>query len=47
MAAAITLLLGSPAYRRALEEHARATAERIYGWQAMGLVQKQLYDELL
>lgn len=47
MAAAITLLLTSAEYRQTLEKHARATAERVYGWQAMGRVQKQLYDELL
>lgn len=47
MAAAITLLLTSAEYRRTLERHARATAERVYGWQAMGRVQKQLYDQLL
>jgi glycosyltransferase involved in cell wall biosynthesis len=47
MAAAITLLLTSSEYRRTLERNARATAERVYGWQAMGKVQKQLYESLL
>jgi hypothetical protein len=47
MAAAITLLLTSSEYRRTLERNARATAERVYGWQAMGSVQKQLYESLL
>jgi glycosyltransferase involved in cell wall biosynthesis len=46
MAAAITRLLNSAAERIALEEQARATAERIYGWRAMADAQKQLYSFL-
>lgn len=47
MAAAIQRLLESPEERSALEHHARATAEKVYGWRAMGRVQKQLYESLL
>ncbi|MEO5926011.1 MAG: glycosyltransferase [Bryobacteraceae bacterium] len=46
-AAAITLLLDSPERRVALEQHARATAERVYGWKAMAAEQMRLYRELL
>lgn len=46
MAAAITRLLDSAAERRALEQHARATAELAYGWGAMGRAQKSLYSLL-
>jgi GT2 family glycosyltransferase/glycosyltransferase involved in cell wall biosynthesis len=47
IAEAITRLLESPTERAELEIHARATAERIYGWKAMAAVQKQLYRRLL
>ncbi|MEI9813312.1 MAG: glycosyltransferase [Acidobacteriota bacterium] len=47
LAAAITGLLENPAARRELEQHARSTAERVYGWPAMGRVQKELYESLL
>lgn len=47
LAAMITTLLNSPEQRRTLEQHARATAEQVYGWPAMARVQKQLYRELL
>ncbi len=47
MAAAITRLLDVSAERTALEQHARATADRVYGWKAMAQVQKQLYNDLL
>ena len=46
MAAAVTRLLDSPSERTALEIHARATAERVYGWKAMADAQKQLYNFL-
>lgn len=46
MAAAITRLLDSPEERRALEQDARATAERSYGWSAMARPQKSLYSLL-
>jgi glycosyltransferase involved in cell wall biosynthesis len=46
MAAAITQLLDSPHMRSALEQHARATAERVYGWPAMASAQKDLYNRL-
>ena len=47
LASMIQKLLDSPAEREALEQHARRTAERVYGWPAMARVQKQLYLELL
>ncbi|MEO8098370.1 MAG: glycosyltransferase [Acidobacteriota bacterium] len=47
MAAAITRLLESPTERIALEQQARATAERVYGWPAMARAQKELYRSLL
>jgi glycosyltransferase involved in cell wall biosynthesis len=47
LASLINRLLASPAEREALEQHARKTAERVYGWPAMANVQKQLYRELL
>ncbi len=46
IAAEITRLLASPVERAALEHHARVTAERIYGWGAMGAAQKKLYNFL-
>jgi GT2 family glycosyltransferase/glycosyltransferase involved in cell wall biosynthesis len=46
-AAAIQRLIDHPEQRIALEQHARATAERVYGWGAMGEAQKRLYEELL
>jgi GT2 family glycosyltransferase/glycosyltransferase involved in cell wall biosynthesis len=47
MAAAITKLLDDPAARVALEVHARATAERVYGWDAIAERQAELYRQLL
>jgi GT2 family glycosyltransferase/glycosyltransferase involved in cell wall biosynthesis len=47
MASSIMHLLDSLDARVALERHARATAERIYGWKAMAAAQKQLYEALL
>ena len=47
MAAAITRLLESPAERAAIEKHARQTAERVYGWDAIAREQKKLYEGLL
>ncbi len=43
MARAITRLLDSAELRRALERHARATAEARYGWDAIAGEQKRLY----
>ncbi len=47
MAAAISELLDVPAKRRALEQSARLTAERVYGWDAIAQEQKRLYESLL
>jgi GT2 family glycosyltransferase len=47
MARAITELLDSPGRRRGLEERARGTAERLYGWDAIATVQKKMYEGLL
>jgi GT2 family glycosyltransferase/glycosyltransferase involved in cell wall biosynthesis len=47
MAAVIKRILEMPEERVALEQHARDTAERVYGWTAMAVAQKQLYNELL
>ncbi|HXP85797.1 MAG TPA: glycosyltransferase [Bryobacteraceae bacterium] len=47
MARAITRLLDDPIERAALEQRARATAERLYGWDAIGARQKQMYEGLL
>jgi len=47
MAQAITRLLADPAERTALERRARATVERLFGWDAIGGRQKQMYEELL
>jgi GT2 family glycosyltransferase/glycosyltransferase involved in cell wall biosynthesis len=47
MAAEITRLLDDPAARAALQEHARATAERVYGWDAIAERQAELYRSLL
>jgi GT2 family glycosyltransferase len=46
MAVAITRLIDAPPERMALERHARATAERIYGWKAMASAQSELYNFL-
>ncbi|MGD1095786.1 MAG: glycosyltransferase, partial [Bryobacteraceae bacterium] len=46
MSSAISRLLDNPEERVSLERHARATAERIYGWDAIAVRQKQLYEEL-
>jgi GT2 family glycosyltransferase/glycosyltransferase involved in cell wall biosynthesis len=47
IAHAITKLLDSPDRRRALEQQARQTAERLYGWDAIAAEQKKLYESLL
>lgn len=47
MATIIEHVLANPAERIALERNARATAERDYGWRAMGCVQEEMYDDLL
>ena len=47
MAAAIRQLLDLPEKRRALELHARITAEARYGWDAIAAEQKRVYDQLL
>ncbi|HSP68125.1 MAG TPA: glycosyltransferase, partial [Bryobacteraceae bacterium] len=47
MAAAITRLLDAPAERGAIETRARATVERVYGWDAIAREQKKLYESLL
>jgi glycosyltransferase involved in cell wall biosynthesis len=47
MAHAISRLLDDPAVRMELERHARETAERVYGWDAIAERQKRLYGELL
>ncbi len=47
MAAEISRLLDDPAARAALQEHARTTAERVYGWDAIARQQAELYRSLL
>jgi glycosyltransferase involved in cell wall biosynthesis len=47
MAAAISRLLDVPEERRALERHARETAERVYGWDAIAREQRRLYESCL
>ena len=47
MAAAITRLLDDPGERAKIEAHARQTAERVYGWDAIAREQKKLYESLL
>ena len=47
MASAITRLLEDPEERAAIEAHARQTAERVYGWDAIAREQKKLYESLL
>jgi GT2 family glycosyltransferase len=47
MAAAIERLFESPESRACLERQARATAERLYGWDAIAERQKELYQSLL
>ena len=47
MAAAITRLLQAPGERATIEAHARDTAERVYGWDAIAREQKKLYESLL
>ena len=42
----IALILIRPA-TEALERHARETAERVYGWDAIAERQKHLYENLL
>lgn len=46
IATEITRLLASPSERMELEQHARTTAERVYGWRAMASAQKELYNFL-
>lgn len=46
MASAITRLLDAHGDRLALEQHARVSAERVYGWKAMAAAQKSLYNLL-
>ena len=38
---------GGPEERAAIEAHARQTAERVYGWDAIAREQKKLYESLL
>ena len=47
MAVGIATLLDHPEERRALERQARATVERVYGWDAIAREQKNLYEGLL
>jgi glycosyltransferase involved in cell wall biosynthesis len=47
IAGAIERLLDDPTERAGLERRARATAERLFAWDAIGTRQKQLYEELL
>jgi GT2 family glycosyltransferase/glycosyltransferase involved in cell wall biosynthesis len=47
MAAAINRLLDFPEERSTLERHARETAVRVYGWDAMAREQRRLYEDLL
>ncbi len=46
MARVIGRLLEHPEERAVLERQARATAERVWGWDAIAEVQKRLYREL-
>jgi glycosyltransferase involved in cell wall biosynthesis len=39
-------LLGDPERRTRMEKQARATAERLYGWDAIGQRQRRLYQRL-
>jgi glycosyltransferase involved in cell wall biosynthesis/GT2 family glycosyltransferase len=45
-AAQIKRLSQDPALRQQLEKQARATAERRFGWRAMGAKQRELYESL-
>jgi glycosyltransferase involved in cell wall biosynthesis len=47
MAGAIARLLDRPEERRAMERHARETAEQLYGWDAIARRQAELYQSLL
>ena len=47
MATAIAHLLDHPEDRGALERNARATAERLYDWNAIAARQRELYESLL
>jgi glycosyltransferase involved in cell wall biosynthesis len=47
MGGAIARLLDHPEERRAMEQHARETAERVYGWDAIAEKQAELYRSLL
>jgi hypothetical protein len=40
-------LLESSAERAEIETHARKTVERVYGWDAIAIDQKKLYETLL
>jgi glycosyltransferase involved in cell wall biosynthesis len=46
-AAAVRSLLLDPERRRTLERQARATVERLYGWDAIARRQAELYRDLL
>jgi glycosyltransferase involved in cell wall biosynthesis len=47
MAEEILRLFDSAEDRRVLEQHVRATAERVYGWDAIAREQKKLYEIFL
>ena len=47
MAREIERLLDFPDEREVLERHARETAERVYGWDAIAERQRELYESLL
>lgn len=47
MAAAIERLIDNPGERKALEQSARRTAEKEYGWDRIGRIQTNLYRTLL
>ena len=46
MAAGVADLLGNPERRTRMERQARATAEQLYGWDAIGQRQRELYQRL-
>jgi glycosyltransferase involved in cell wall biosynthesis len=46
IAAALAALFSNPAYRTAIERHARRTVEERYGWKAIGRRQGELYESL-
>ena len=47
MAAAIRDLIVNPSGRRALEWHARKTAQRRFGWDIIAARQKEMYRSLI